>query len=396
MYPEITIKERHSATIDHHHPWIFSGNLQRVPDDLANGSIVTVREFNGDIIATGTYSTKSIIAVRVLDFGPATIDKHWLKNRLERAESRRRIMGFGVDNRMTGYRVVFGESDGLPGLVVDRFADILVIQVTTAGMNALLDVIVETLVEMFSPRGIYERDDILVRREEGLEQKTGLLYGEVSGTVEFNEHGRTYLADVVEGQKTGFYLDQRDLRQEISSLSSGRRAADLFSYSGAAGIAALAGGASSVHFVDSSGTALAACTRHAELNSIPAANVSTEEADVFQWLGAHAEPEYDLIMLDPPALIKSRKHIETGRKGYHFLNRAAMRIIRDGGILASSSCSAYFAEEDLAGTLRRAADQAGVRLHVLKTVRQASDHPQSLYFPEAAYLKSFICRVERK
>jgi len=222
---------------------------------------------------------------------------------------------------------------------------------------------------------IYERNDLAVRREEGLGQKTGPLVGDDPGPVEFHEHGRKYVAD--------------------SLLSVDRRAVDLFSYTGAAGVAALAGGASSIHFVDSSATALDMCTRHAELNSIPASKCSIEESDVFQWLGSHDQPEYDLVMLDPPALIKSRKHIETGRKGYHFLNRAALRIIRDGGILVTSSCSSFFTETELAVTLRRAAVQTGVGLNILKTVRQAPDHPLSLYFPEAAYLKSFICRVER-
>ncbi len=396
MYPEFVLKERHSASIENRHPWIFSGNLKTIPDGVTNGSLVTVKDADGTVIATGTYSAKSMIAVRVLEYGPAVIDKNWIKDRIKSADDRRRLMGLGIDDRTTGYRVVFGESDGLPGLVIDRYADVLVIQTTTVGMNTLMDVVMESLVELFSPRAIYERDDISVRREEGLEQKTGLLYGNDPGLVEFSEHGRKYLADVISGQKTGFYLDQRDLRQKISQLSADRRALDLFSYTGAAGIASLAGGASSVHFVDSSGAALEICTRHAEINSIPASKISTEELDVFQWLGSHAEPEYDLVTLDPPALIKSRKHAETGRKGYHFLNRAALRIIRDGGILATSSCSAFFTEVDLAATLRRAANQAGVRLYILKAVRQASDHPWSVYFPEAAYLKSFVCRVERK
>jgi 23S rRNA (cytosine1962-C5)-methyltransferase len=396
MYPEIILKERHSATIESGHPWIYSGNLQPVPGSIANGAIVAVKGVDGAVIATGTYSTKSIIAVRVLEHGPAIIDREWIGNRIKSADSRRRMMGLGSDDRTTGYRVVFGESDGLPGLVIDRYADVLAIQITTAGMDALTDVIVDSLVELFSPRALYERDDVAVRREEGLTLKAGPLYGDDPGLVEFGENGRKYLTDVGGGQKTGFYLDQRDLRQEISRLSSGRRALDLFCYTGAAGIAALAGGASSVHFVDASGSALDMCYRHAELNSLPIADVSTEESDVFQWLGSRSEPEYDLVMLDPPALIKSRKHVETGRKGYHFLNRAALRIIRDGGIFVTSSCSAFFMEIELAAMLRRAADQAGVRLHMLKTVRQAADHPQSLYFPEAFYLKSFICLVERK
>jgi len=395
MYPEIVLKPQRGSSIENRHPWIYSGKLGAVPPDTANGSVVTVKSADGEIVATGTYSAKSMIAVRVLEYRPAIIDRSWIKDRIKRADDRRRLMGLGIDDQTTGYRVVFGESDGLPGLVVDRYADVIVVQTSTPGMDSLLPVVTECLAELFSPRVIYERNDLAVRREEGLGQKTGPLVGDDPGPVEFHEHGRKYVADITGGQKTGFYFDQRDLRQEISLLSVDRRAVDLFSYTGAAGVAALAGGASSIHFVDSSATALDMCTRHAELNSIPASKCSIEESDVFQWLGSHDQPEYDLVMLDPPALIKSRKHIETGRKGYHFLNRAALRIIRDGGILVTSSCSSFFTETELAVTLRRAAVQTGVGLNILKTVRQAPDHPLSLYFPEAAYLKSFICRVER-
>jgi len=395
MYPEIRLKPERSISIINRHPWIFSGAIKAIPEGVANGSIVNVTDESGDFVATGSYSTHSLIAVRVFDFHRIIIDKGWLKGRIHEAHDRRQLLGLGVDDTTTGYRVVFGESDWLPGLVIDRYADVLVIQLATAGMAHLRDMIVECLVDLFAPRSIFERSDLPGRREEGLKADTGLRYGENSGLVEFREYGRKYLADVASGQKTGFYLDQRDLRQEVYRLASGKRTIDLFSYTGAAGTAALAGKASSVHFVDASETALQFCRRHVELNELDGGCATTESADAFQWLAERCSPEYDLVMLDPPALIKSRKHIESGRKGYHFLNRAAIRIIRDGGILVTSSCSAYFPESDLAVTLRRAAEQTGVRLSLLKIIHQASDHPRSLNFPEASYLKSFICRIER-
>jgi len=394
-YPQIILKKAGDRSLHVRHPWIYSGAIEIVGEGVANGSIVTVVDHDGRIVATGTYSGHSSIAVRVFDFRRVIIDKGWLKQRIHEAYDRRQLLGIGADQDTTGYRIVFGETDWLPGLVVDRYADVLVIQLATAGMVRLGDTIIESLIELFSPRTIYERSDLPSRREEGLGPRTGLRYGEETTLVEFREHGRRYIADVAGGQKTGFYLDQRDLRLEIFRLASGRRAVDLFCHTGAAGTAALAGGALSVHFVDSSQPALEFCGRHVELNGLDSSRITTESADVFQWLAERSSPEYDMVMLDPPALIKSRRHIESGHKGYHFLNRAAIRIINDGGILVTSSCSVFFPEFDFAGTLRRAAEQAGVRLALLKTVRQPPDHPLSLNFPESAYLKSFICRIDR-
>ena len=394
-YPQIRLKPRRDISILNRHPWIFSGAIVPSTQKPVNGSLVHVLNSDGAVVATGTYSGRSMITVRVFEFGPATIDSGWLHQRIMQAVEKRRLLGFGGNPQSTGYRVVFGESDGLPGLVADLYDDVLVIQIATAGMELLRDMVVECLVDIIKPRAIFERSDLPNRGEEGLEIRIGSCYGETSDMVEFLENGRRCVAEIRDGQKTGFFLDQRDLRQEIFQLAAGRRGLDLFSYSGAAGMAAMAGGAESMRFVDSSATALGLCQKHAELNGIDPARVSYDEADIFQWLSARSEPEYDLVMIDPPALIKSQKHIETGRKGYHFLNRAALRLVRTDGIFVTSSCSAFFPESDFTVTLRRAAEQAGVSLSLLKTVRQSPDHPLSLYFPEAAYLKSFICRVGR-
>jgi 23S rRNA (cytosine1962-C5)-methyltransferase len=393
MYPKLTLRPGRNASIMFRHPWIFSGALEPVTDNISNGAIVAVVERDGTIVATGTYSPRSMIAVRVLSFGEATIDREWLQTRIAQAEERRRLLGIGSGADSNAYRVVFGESDGLPGLVVDRYADVVVIQVSTAGMEQFREAVVSCLVDLFKPAGVFERSDIPARIEEGLESEAGTRYGDVPELVEFREHGRRYLADVKGGQKTGFYLDQRDLRQEVFRMASGRQCLDLFSYSGAAGLAALAGGAASVDCVDSSAAALALCRQQAELNGLDSSRLNCREADVFQWLSPKSTPEYDLVMLDPPALIKSKRHLEAGSKGYHFLNRAALRLVKDGGLLVTSSCSAYFTEEDFALTLKRAAQQTNVELSLIRKVYQSPDHPLSLNFPEAAYLKSFICQV---
>lgn len=396
MYPTLTIIPGREISITSRHPWIFSGSLEKPSQDIPSGAVVSVTDSGGRIVATGTYSARSLIMVRVFEFGDAVIDKEMVCRRIREADQRRRLLGFGQDNLTTAYRVIFGESDHLPGLTVDRYGDVFVFQLSTAGMDNLRDLVIDGLIEVFDPAVIYERSDLPARVEEGLDLSSGFRRGDGSGTVEFTEHGRRYLANYQSGQKTGFFLDQRDLRQEIYRLASGRKTLDLFSYTGAGGIAAMAGGAEEVAFVDASRGALEICRKQIELNGIDPARADERCSDIFQWLGSRVKPEYDMVLLDPPALIKSRRHAEAGRKGYHFLNRAVMRIINDGGILVTSSCSAFFTEADFAITLRRAAEQAGVELNLLKTIRQSPDHPLSLTFPESFYLKSFICEIRRK
>jgi 23S rRNA (cytosine1962-C5)-methyltransferase len=309
-------------------------------------------------------------------------------------------MGFGPDSGTTGYRVAFGESDGLPGLVIDRYGDVLVFQLSTAGIDALREDIVAALSDLFSPQAIVERSDLAVRREERLEEAVEVREGEPPERAQFLEHGLPFLADPLRGQKTGFFLDQRDLRRLVRTLGArpgleGGSVLNLFSYSGATGICALAGGASRVHNVDGSEAALSYAREHAALHELADERMTAERADVFQWLGAHMEPAYDAVLLDPPALIKSQRDVEQGRRAYHFLNRSALRLVKDGGLLVTSSCSHFFTEEDLAFELRRAGAALGLTLHTLATVRQSADHPTSIYFPEAAYLKSLVLQVRR-
>ncbi|MCK5128013.1 MAG: class I SAM-dependent rRNA methyltransferase [candidate division Zixibacteria bacterium] len=394
MYPIIKIKQKRGASILSRHPWIFSGAIEKVSDDIKHGDIVYV-EHDNKIVATGMFSRHSMIVVRVMAFDEVIIDKDWFRSQIRLANKRRQIVGLIDLPDLTGYRIIFGQSDLLPGLVVDKYNDVLVMQISTAGIDEHRDTIIECLVEEFSPRAIFERSDLQSRKEEKLTERVGVCHGEDVDTVEFLEYGRKYIADIKAGQKTGFYLDQRDLRSEIQNVSAGRKAVDIFSYSGAAGIAALNGGCESVEFIDSSKKALELCKQHTELNGFDIGNIQTIETDVFQWISEKKSPEYDLVLLDPPALIKSRKHIESGKKAYHFLNRACLRMITDGGILVSSSCSAYMTEDEFIIMLRKAANQAEVELQLIKTIRQSPDHPLSVYFPEAFYLKSVVCKIIR-
>jgi len=212
VYPVLRLKPGKESALGFRHPWVFSGALEEIPDGLEQGAIVTVEDRGGRIIGTGTYSAHSMIAVRIFDFADCTIDRTWFAMRLRQAEERRRWYDIGVGDPDCGYRVVFGEADGIPGLVVDRYADVLVVQIATAGTESLKDLIVQALVDIYAPRAIVERSDLPVRREEGLEEVVGVLHGEDAERVEFRENECRFIADVKSGQKTGFFLDQRDLR----------------------------------------------------------------------------------------------------------------------------------------------------------------------------------------
>lgn len=393
MYPTIIIASKRTANLRFRHPWIFSGAIVGTDSDVEHGSLVRVVDEDGHAYGVGTYSKSSSIAVRMLAWSEETIDGKWFARRMQDAMACRRLVGFGLGTDTTGYRALFGEADGVPGLVVDQYGDVVVFAIATAGLDRLREEIIFGIKKTLSPRVIVERSDTAVRKEDGLDEIVAVRLGEVEAPVPFLERGRAYVADVLRGQKTGFFLDQRDARDVVAGLAGGRECLNLFSYSGSFGVAAMKGGATRAHNVDLSASALDLCAEHARLNRIDNAFFTTEVSDAFQWLDAHDEPSFDLVILDPPALIKSSKDAEAGKKAYHFLNRAAMRLIRNGGIFVTSSCSAHLCEEDMIFILRRASVQAGIHLAILKTLRQSCDHPISLYFPEGLYLKTFVFHV---
>lgn len=391
MYPILRIKEGKEAAIGFRHPWLFSGALESKAE---HGAIVQVADKHGKVLGTGTYSRSGSIAVRVFTFGEGAIDRALFVARMKDAHAKRLILGYGPGTQTTGYRCIFGEADGLPGLIVDRYEDVMVFQIATAGMDKMREDVIAALQEVFQPRSIVERSDMPSRREENLEPVAGVVFGEDPGEVAFLEHGRRCVATPMTGQKTGFFLDQKDLRSKIAVLAKGKEVLNLFSYTGAAAFAALAGGATEVLNVDGSEEALQLLEKQVKTAGIQAATCAVLKTDIFQWLGREQET-HDVVIMDPPALMRAHKDIEEGKKAYHFLNRAAMKLVKDGGLFITSSCSHFLPEEDLAFILRRASVQAGVDLQVLEVVRQSPDHPQSVYFPEGTYLKSFICRVRK-
>lgn len=392
MYPLLALKAGREASVGFHHPWIFSGALADGKSGATHGDVVQVADRQGRIIGTGTFSVHGSIAVRVLEFGPVDINEAWFEKQLRRAQERRQLLGYGPLTATTGYRVVFGEADSLPGLVIDRYGEVLVLQISTAGMDNLRHMLLAACQKVWPQTAFVERSDMPGRKDEGLGEVVVVHQGSVFEPVAFQEHDLTFLADVLQGQKTGFFLDQKDLRQRLMNYAHGKTVLNLFSYTGASSVAALKAGATSAHNVDESAAALRLCASLLERNCLSAAAVTSEAADIFQWLGS-VKQQYDMVLLDPPALIKSKSEIESGSRAYHFLNRAALRLVKPNGIFVTSSCSHFFSEADLLFTLRRAAVQVGLQVDILESVRQAPDHPLSIYFPESLYLQSFICRV---
>lgn len=390
-YPTIRLRADRERSTLARHPWIFSQAVHSLDTEIKHGDLVQVESWEGEVIGVGTFSESSSIVVRIFSFTPCAIDESWMEEKILEADARRKKAGI-VHEKTDGYRVVFGEADDLPGIIIDRYRDVFVLQLSTAGADRLREMIMQTLEKIFHPAAIVERSDMPSRKEERLEPVVSVLHGTLPKKIVFSEEGITYLADPLEGQKTGFFLDQRPLRLWLSKNARGR-ILNLFSYSGALGIAAMKGNAESVLNVDVSASALELCKKHAKLHKIDSDVFQIEEADVFQYLGKESHELFDMVILDPPALIKSRKDMEEGRKAYHFLNRAAMRLVKPGGVFLSSSCSYYFSFEDMLTTLRRASLQNKRTFHIFSSLSQLADHPASLYFPESTYLKTIIGEI---
>lgn len=393
-YPVLTLRPGREKSLALRHPWIFSGALQPGGPQPANGGPVLVRDSRGKVLATGTFSARSQIRVRVLSFSRASLDRDFFKERFSRALSRRKRMGYGPGTETTGFRLAFGESDGLAGLVADCYEDVLVLQMATPGIELLRQPLMEALESLLSPRAVILQNDLPSRAEEGLEKGRETAAGALDGPAPFTENGLRFLSDVLEGQKTGFFLDQKDLRRRLAGFCAHARVLNLFSYTGAAGVYALSRGAKSVLNVDASERALSFCREHAERNGLDAGAMETERADVFSFLTEKPKERFDAVFIDPPAIIKSAKDKAAGAKAYHFLNREALSLVRPGGLFATSSCSAHLDRNDFAFMLRKASTQAGRSLFPLAFAGQSPDHPVSPYFPEAEYLKSAVFAVE--
>ena len=366
------------------HPWVYSGAVEKL--DAAPGDIVDVLDHRGRFIARGYCNPNSNIAVRVLTWKREEIDRSFLRRRLLGAIALRRHL----QGRTNAVRLVHSEGDLLPGLIVDRYGDYLSVQVHTAGVERMRGIVMDLLVELLAPKGIYDRSDPQARQKEGLSPSEGLLLGEVPEVVTIEEEGLRFLVNIPEGQKTGFYLDQRENRLLVRRLADGLKVLDCFSYSGGFSVAAATGGAREVMAVDSSAMALEMAERNFRLNDLKT-GFQTIKDDAFDFLSRTAG-RYDLIILDPPPFARSREDIPQALKGYTTINALALKRLRKGGMLLTCCCTQRVDLEAFKEAVFLAGRRAGKTLQLLGVSRAPLDHPVLSTHPEGEYFKSLLLR----
>ena len=394
IVPKITLKSGREKSLLRKHPWIFSGAIERVDGDPGAGETVDINDAAGQFVARAAYSPASQIRARVWTFArDETIDAAFFRSRLERAiDSRRRLGLLGAGGAC---RLVFAESDGLPGLIVDRYGDYVVCQFLAAGVDRSRDVIADLLMELCAPRGIFERSEASARRKEGLASHRGVLRGEPPpAEIEVRIGATNWLVDVVNGQKTGAYLDQQRNRARIAELARGAEVLDAFAYTGGFAITALTAGAATATLVESSAEALRTAEREAAANGV-ADRCRFTAASVFDELRREREVgrRYDVVVLDPPKFVHSAEQVSAGSRGYKDVNMLGLRLVRPGGLLATFSCSGHVDVALFQKIVAGAALDAGRDAQILERLSQPPDHPIAIEFPEAEYLKGLILRV---
>jgi len=374
------------------HPWIFSGAVQQVDENPASGETVDLLSFNGQFLARAAYSPISQIRARVWTFdSDEEVNADFFRKKIQDAIHKRSTLN--IQQHTNAYRLIHAESDHIPGLIVDRYDDTLVLQSLTAGSEFWKETIADILVEETGIKNIYERSDADVRELEGLQPITGILRGNPEMQLCITEYGLRFTVDIQHGHKTGFYLDQRDNRQRMGELAKDRDVLNCFCYTGGFTVHALAGGAKSVVSVDSSADALALGQENVRLNGQQAEGVEWVEADVFHYLRKLRDQNrsFDMIILDPPKFAPTAAQAEKAARGYKDINLLAFKLLRAGGILATFSCSGGVDADLFQKIIASAALDAGVEATIIERFSQGADHPVSLHFPEGMYLKGLVC-----
>lgn len=392
----VRLKKGKEKAVKQLHPWIFSGALESVKGKPENGEVVTVTDNQGEFLAYGFYNDQSRVAVRLLEWNQETeINEEWWRKRIGKAVKARESLI--MDNDTNTYRLIFSEADYLPGLIVDRYADYLSLQILTSGIERNKAVILDELQQLLDPEGIFDRSDASARSHEGMEASSG---GILSGTeppeyVRVKENGVYYDVNISSGQKSGFYCDQRDNRRIVAQHASGKKVLDCFSYSGGFTLNALKHNATEVTSVDSSAPALETLKRNIEINNFNEAGHRLFQSDVNKQLRAFRESgeKFDVIILDPPKYAPSRSAVSKASRAYKDLNRQAMLLLEEGGLLATFSCSGAIDITTFKQILAWAALDAGKEVQFIGQFSQPEDHPVRSSFPEGEYLKGLLCRV---
>ncbi|MBX9627756.1 MAG: class I SAM-dependent rRNA methyltransferase [Gemmataceae bacterium] len=392
--PRVILKPKRAEPFFGRHPWVFAGSVEKVEGRPADGDEVEVVSGGGNFVARGLYNSQSKITVRLLSWDPdVPLDAAFFRGRLERAvHLRHHVLHLAGPDK--GYRVVFSESDILSGMVVDRYADWLAVQFTSLGLGKRREMLADLLQELLNPRGIYLRTEKGIGKLEGLELHDGPLRGEPpAADLTIVENGLRFLVNLAEGQKTGYYLDQRDNRAAVARLCPGKRVLDAFCYTGGFGLYAAKAGASEVLGVDASESALELARRNAVANGL--GNVEFAAADVFKHLTdlATAGRKFDVLVLDPPKFARNRAAVPDALKGYRRLHQLAMKLLDRDGVLVTCCCTGLIALSELEDVIAQVAVEAKRDLQILERRGPSPDHPVAVTCRESGYLKCVVSRV---
>jgi 23S rRNA (cytosine1962-C5)-methyltransferase len=389
--PTLILNQGRDRSLRRRHPWVFSGGVDRVTGDPGRGDTVAVRDASGAALGWAAWSPDSQLSARLWSFDPdASIDAGWFVDAVATAAAKRAPLAARTD----AVRLVFGESDGLPGVIADRYGSVVVLQLSSAGADRWRDELTAAFAALEGVRTVYERSDLEVRDKEGLLPRAGLLFGdEPLESLTIVEDGARYLVDVRAGHKTGFYLDQRDNRALVRSLADGRRVLNVFGYTGSFTVSALLGGAVETTTIDSSRPALALAGDNLTANGLPPGDLVRADAFADLRVRRDAGVTYDLIVLDPPKLANHKGQLDRAARAYKDLNWLALRLLAPGGALVTFSCSGAVDDAFFRKILAGAAADAHRDVVVERWLTQASDHPIPLAFPEAAYLNGAVLRA---
>lgn len=376
------------------HPWIFSGALDKIKGKPANGEIVAVWSASQEFLAYGYFNDQSRVALRLMEWNQdVVIDEAWYTQKLKEAIASRTHL---LDDNTNTCRLVFSEADLLPGLIVDKYADFLSVQILSAGIETVKDVIINILRSLLNPKGIFDKSDAGARKHENLDATQGLLWGEEPPEfIEVKENGVVYHINIADGQKSGFYCDQRDNREILAAYTKGKTVLDCFCYSGGFTLNSLKAGASHVTSVDSSALAIETLKHNLSLNGFSDTMQTSVQSDVNKQLRVFKDEnqKFDVVVLDPPKYAPSRSALDRAARAYKDLNRLGMLLLQPGGILATYSCSGAVDMETFKQIIAWAALDAGREVQIIKQFHQPEDHPIRMSFPEGEYLKGLLLRV---